>query len=85
MAAKFDYTNTFYHQAPRLDINHPAPNDFGRYDFIISSEVMEHVPQPVEKAFENLYRMLKPDGLLVLTVPYTIDGRTIEHFPQLHN
>jgi hypothetical protein len=28
--------------------------------------------------------MLKPDGLLLLTVPYTIDGRTAEHFPQLH-
>jgi SAM-dependent methyltransferase len=84
LAAKFDYTNTFYHQAPRLDITDPSPNDLGRYDFIISSEVMEHVPTPVERAFENLCHMLKPDGLLLLTVPYTIDGRTVEHFPQLH-
>lgn len=84
LAAKFDYTNTFYHQAPRLDITQPSANDIGRYDFIISSEVMEHVPTPVERAFENLCRMLKPDGLLLLTVPYTIDGRTVEHFPQLH-
>lgn len=84
LAAKFDYTNTFYHQAPRLDITHPSPNDLGRYDFIVSSEVMEHVPVPVERAFENLYRMLKLEGLLLLTVPYTIDGRTVEHFPHLH-
>jgi SAM-dependent methyltransferase len=84
LAAKFDYTNTFYHQAPRLDITQPPATDIGRYDFIISSEVMEHVPTPVERAFENLCRMLKPDGLLLLTVPYTIDGRTVEHFPQLH-
>lgn len=84
LAAKFDYTNTFYHQAPRLDITEPSSNDLGRYDFIVSSEVMEHVPTPVERAFENLCRMLKPDGLLLLTVPYTIDGRTVEHFPELH-
>lgn len=84
LEAKFDYTNTFYHQAPRLDITHPSPNDLGRYDFIVSSEVMEHVPAPVERAFENLCQMLKPDGLLLLTVPYRIDGHTVEHFPQLH-
>jgi SAM-dependent methyltransferase len=83
-AEKFDYTNTFYHQSPHLDITHPSEADLGRYDFIVSSEVMEHVPQPVEQAFANLYRMLKPDGLLLLTVPYRPDGRTTEHFPELH-
>ena len=84
LAEKFDYTNTFYHQAPRLDITRPSENDLGRYDFIVSSEVMEHVPVPVERAFENLYRMLKPAGLLLLTAPYTIEGKTVEHFPNLH-
>jgi hypothetical protein len=32
----------------------------------------------------NLNRMLKTDGLLLLTVPYKIDGQTAEHFPELH-
>ena len=85
LAEKFDYTNTFYHQEPRLDIVHPAEEQLGRYDFILSSEVLEHVPPPVELAFANLNRMLKPDGLLLLTVPYTIEGRTAEHFPELHD
>ena len=84
LAEKFDYINTFYHQEPRLDVVNPQPDQLDRYDFIVSSEVMEHVPQPVERAFANLNRMLKPDGLLLLTVPYRIDGRTAEHFPQLH-
>jgi SAM-dependent methyltransferase len=83
LAEKFDYTNTFYHQAPLLDITNPAESDLGRYDFILSSEVMEHVPPPVEDAFRNLYRLLKPDGLLLLTVPYSIEARTREHFPEL--
>ncbi len=83
LARKLDYTNTFYHQAPRFDAIHPDPNDFGRYDFILSSEVMEHVPPPVELAFANLFRMLKPDGLLIMTTPYTLGGKTKEHFPEL--
>ncbi len=85
LAEKLDYSNTFYHQAPQLDVTRPNPNDFGRYDFILSSEVMEHVPPPVEDAFVNLFRMLKPDGLLVMTTPYTLGGKTREHFPELHD
>ena len=85
LAQKLDYTNTFYHQAPQLDVTKPDPNDFGRYDFILSSEVMEHVPPPVEDAFVNLFRMLKPDGLLIMTTPYTLGGKTREHFPELHD
>jgi len=84
LAEKFEYTNTFYHTNPRLDIADPAQDHLGRYDFILSSEVLEHVSPPVEQAFLNLNRMLKPDGLLLLTVPYRIDGRTAEHFPELH-
>jgi SAM-dependent methyltransferase len=84
LAAKLDYTNTFYHQAPAFDVTHPDPNDYGRYDFILTSEVMEHVPPPVEQAFANLFRLLKPDGLLVMTTPYTLGGKTREHFPELH-
>ena len=55
LSEKFDYTNTFYHQAPRFDVLHPEPGDLGRYDFVISSEVMKHVPPPVETGFTNLY------------------------------
>jgi len=84
LAEKFDYTNTFYHQPPFLDVNHPDERDTGRFDFILSSEVMEHVPPPVEQAFSNIFRMLKRDGLLLMTTPYTIDGKTAEHYPELH-
>lgn len=84
LAEKFDYTNTFYHQAPVFDVTKPDDRDVGRYDFILSSEVMEHVPPPVERAFQSLHAMLKPDGLLLMTTPYTIGGKTAEHFPDLH-
>lgn len=38
------------------------------FDKIILTEVLEHVPQE-NKALEELYRVLKPGGLLALTVP----------------
>jgi SAM-dependent methyltransferase len=84
LARKFDYTNTFYHQPPMLDITHPPESEWGRYDIIVSSEVMEHVPPPVEDAFRNLHRLLKPNGLLLLTVPYGIGMPPREHFPDLY-
>jgi SAM-dependent methyltransferase len=74
------YTNTYYHTDPRLDITNIDPSQCGLYDFIISSEVFEHVLPPVSKAFENARRLLKPGGVLILTVPY-VEGTTREHFP----
>ena len=85
LALKFSYTNTFYHKPPMFDVTRPDPALEGKFDFIISSEVLEHVPDPVAPTFETLYRMLKPDGVLFLTVPYSLDATTEEHFPELHD
>lgn len=82
---KFDYTNTFYHKEPYLDITAIDPALEGTLDFLISSEVFEHVPPPVSRAFEGAHRLLKPGGVLVLTVPYGLQEHTVEHFPDLHN
>jgi len=84
LSDKFNYTNTFYHQPPFFDVTNPDPRDQQRYDFIFSSEVMEHIPPPVEQGFESLSRLLQPNGVLLLTTPYTVDGKTREHFPNLN-
>jgi hypothetical protein len=84
LAAKLDYRNTFYDREPRFDIAHPDPAEIGRYDILISSEVFEHVTPPVSTAFEAAFRLLKPTGLLLLTVPYSFEAATAEHFPELH-
>lgn len=86
MKNKFSYINTFYHQEPRLDITNIPDDEIGKYDFVISSEVMEHVPyKDLGKAFTNMARLLKAGGFLLLTVPYKPAGDTDEYYPDLHD
>ena len=44
------------------------PFNENTFDIIVSSEVIEHVPDPYQ-AIEELFRVLKPGGTLVLTTP----------------
>jgi len=88
-ASKFSYTNTqfdreIYTENLFLDVTDPGLEFAGTCDVVSCSEVLEHVEPPVQDAFDGLYSMLKPGGSLILTVPF-IFGRTIEHFPELHD
>lgn len=84
LSEKFDYRNTFHDRAPQFDLMHPAASDLGQFDFVICSDVLEHVPPPPETGFRNAYDLLKPGGVVIMSVPYSIeDAPTIEHFPQL--
>jgi ubiquinone/menaquinone biosynthesis C-methylase UbiE len=47
---------------------HQMPFPANTFDKIILTEVMEHVPYE-SKGFDELYRVLKPGGLLAMTVP----------------
>jgi SAM-dependent methyltransferase len=83
LAQKLNYTNTFYHQEPRLDITAVDPAWEGTLDFLISTDVFEHIAPPVSVAFVNVHKLLKPNGVFIFTVPYGKDAETEEHFPEL--
>lgn len=85
LATKFDYINTYYHMEPRMDITDIDPLWKGRFDAVISSDVFEHVIPPVSVAFSNALKLLKPGGILILTVPYTTGAISQEHFPELYD
>jgi SAM-dependent methyltransferase len=88
LSRRVAYRNTFYHCEPRLDITLGDPSRADSLDFVIASDVFEHVDPPVSNAFENVRKMLKPDGVFLFTVPYAYSGGeavpTLEHFPGLH-
>lgn len=81
LAGRIDYTNTWLHKEPRLDITSPPDEQIGQYDLVVSSDVFEHVLPPVQRAFDGAVSLLKPGGHLVLTVPSIPTGSTVEHYP----
>ncbi len=83
LAERFDYRNTYLHREPVLDISNPYSGAHGTLDFLVASEVFEHVRPPVQQSLANALNLLRPDGVLVLSVPYELEGQTHEHFPQL--
>ena len=85
LAKKLGYTNTYFHTEPRLDIAAVPEHRAAEADFIIASDVFEHVAPPVARAFANARRLLKPGGVLIFSVPFSLAADTVEHFPALHD
>ena len=85
LARVFAYRNTFFHAEPRLDITAIDPGLRGRHDFVIASDVLEHVAPPVSRAFANALALLRPGGVFVMTVPFGLAADTAEHYPDLHD
>jgi SAM-dependent methyltransferase len=85
LARKFTYTNTYFHAEPVLDIANVASEKCACYDFIIASDVFEHVAPPVARAFSNARRLLKRGGVFIFSVPFSLEADTVEHFPELHD
>ena len=86
LGEKFSYVNTYYHTEPRLDITRVPDEAIGRYRFLISSDVFEHIPVfGLDSAFRNARRILRDDGVFIFTVPFLKAAETQEHFPRLHD
>ena len=81
LARKMAYVNTHFDRSPRLDILDPGPQWLGVHDFVLSTDVLEHVLPPVQRAFDHLLALLRPGGWLVFSVPYTTEAATREHYP----
>jgi SAM-dependent methyltransferase len=82
LAERFTYRNTYLTAEPRLDIR-CDPSPVGDLDFLIASEVFEHVEPPVMAAFHNAARLLKPSGFLLFTSPWVWDGDPHTAIPEL--
>jgi len=86
LAEKFTYANTFFHSEPFLDICKPIPAELrASADFLISTDVFEHVLPPLQKAFDGVFDLLRPGGHMIFTVPYSLHASSAEHYPELHD
>ena len=81
---KFDYQNTFYDREPRVDFSKPPTSLYGTLDFVASADVLEHVAPPVDTTLTEVFRLLKPHGFLVATVPCSAGEMLREHYPDLY-
>lgn len=80
------YQNFEFHTEPFLDITKVKDVPESVADVVTCSEVLEHVQPPIELAFSGLYKLLKPGGWLILSVPHTgVDSLHLEHFPVMQN
>jgi len=65
--------NLSYHKAQYLDfildMNKPLPMKNSSFDTIVLSDVLEHLLYP-ELIFSEIGRILKPDGILFLSIPF---------------
>jgi SAM-dependent methyltransferase len=84
LAERFTYMNTFFDIEPWFDIR-TDDSPVGELDFLIASEVFEHIEPPVSAAFRNAARLLKPNGVLLLTTPWICDGRDRDVLPELYD
>jgi len=84
LTERFTYCNTYLNTEPRLDIR-SDPSPMGELDFLIASEVFEHVEPPVMQAFRNAASLLKQSGVLLLTVPWVWDGDPKQALPDLYD
>jgi len=51
---------------------HALPIEAGRFDFVLCTEVLEHVAEPA-RVLGELRRVLRPGGRLLLTVPFVAE------------
>ena len=55
------------------------PVENSTFDVVLCTEVIEHLPDPI-KVFSELNRVLKKDGILILTAPFN----SLTHYAPYH-
>lgn len=80
--SRYSYVPTYFHGAPYLDITAPDAGYLAEpVEFVVCSDVLEHVPPPADMAFVQLRRLLKPGGFAVITVPLGDATVSNEYYP----
>ncbi len=52
-----------------MDIYDIDYKSLGEYDYIIATEILEHLPDPIE-ALEIIKKLLKPESYIIISIPH---------------
>ena len=83
VATKFFYSNSYYDVFPLLDIRKVPSVAKRAFEFVICSDVLEHIDTGLDFAVEGIASMLKPNGFAVISVPILVDQANLEFYPNL--
>jgi len=67
-----DITKEYFDVDIVLDVLNPEEKYFNKFNAIICTDLLEHVTNPF-LAIENIYKLLKEDGLILLTTPFNYE------------
>lgn len=82
-AKKWEVSNAHLHKFPFLDLFSVPDEAKGSFEFVVCSDVLEHVAGSPRLALEGSWALLRPGGSAVVTVPIADSIATVEHYPGL--
>jgi SAM-dependent methyltransferase len=83
LSSHFMYSNSFYDAFPFLDLRSVPSIAQEKFEFVICSDVLEHVDKDLEKAIAGVYQLIKQGGFAIITVPIGREDKTFEYYPGL--
>jgi SAM-dependent methyltransferase len=83
LAQKFTYTNTHIDKFPKLDLLDENTNEYGVFEFISCSDVLEHISGSVQSAITEMYNLLRLGGFVAVSVPIASVDQHEELYPNL--
>jgi len=83
LSNKFFYNNTYFDTFPNLDIRNVPDIAKAKFEFVICSDVLEHIDTDLELAVRGLKDLLNRNGFAVISVPISAEAGHPEFYPEL--
>ena len=83
LSGKFFYSNSYFDTFPNLDLRKVPEVAKAKFEFVICSDVLEHIDTDLELAVSGLKNLLNENGFAVISVPVDGDHGHLEFYPGL--
>lgn len=83
LSTKFSYSNSYFDTYPYLDIREIPFRAKNQFEFVVCSDVLEHIDIDLPSAISGLRSLLKVNGFLVASVPIIKDAKHKDFYPSM--